>query len=108
LNLSNLRFEVANAAWLVEALDLDGIGGGFLEEVSEFEGLHQVVAEGAAERERSLRGGSESLELQLVLEVTQDWGLEHQVNFLLADDKGTIADFKATLGLGRDLQLLRS
>ena len=106
--MSNFRFEVANCSWLIEALDLDSVGSGLLKEVCELKCLHEIVSEGATECEGTLGGRGETLKLQLVLEISKDWGLEHQVYFLLTDDKWAVADLEAALGLGRDLELLRS
>ena len=49
MNLSHIRFEVTNAAWNVEAFDLDGISGGLLKEMSELESLNKVISECATE-----------------------------------------------------------
>ncbi len=49
LNLGLLRLEVTDLSWLIKSFNLDSIGGGLLEEVSELEGLHDVCTKGAPE-----------------------------------------------------------
>jgi hypothetical protein len=86
--------EVTCASLSISSFDLHGVNGRLLHEVSELERLHLVLAEGALECKRSLRSGSGTLEVELVLEVTEDGVLQDQVALGLADHERSEADLE--------------
>jgi len=60
--LGNLGLEVARGGRVVDALNLDGVGGRLFQVVGELEHLNDVSSEGALEGHRALRAGLEALE----------------------------------------------
>jgi hypothetical protein len=63
----NFGLEITSGGNSISSFDLDGVSSSFLHEVSELEGLHLVLAEGALECKRSLGSRSRSFKLSLYL-----------------------------------------
>lgn len=62
--------------------------------MSEFEGLHLVLAKRTLECKRALRCGSSSFQVQLVLKVTKDWVLQEQFTRRLTDHERSEANLE--------------
>lgn len=90
----NFGLEVTSSGDSISSFDLDGVSGGLLHEVGELEGLHLVLTEGTLEGKRSLGSRSSSLQVELVLEVTEYGVLQDQVALGLTDHQGSEADLE--------------
>lgn len=98
-HLSYICFEVTGS-WPVDSLHFDGIVGCLLQEVAELKGLHGVLAKRALEGQRSLGGGSQALEHQLVVEVTKNGVRQFHLGFALADHQGQVPNLELTRLIG--------
>jgi hypothetical protein len=90
----NFGLEITSGGNSISSFDLDGVSSSFLHEVSELEGLHLVLAEGALECKRSLGSRSRSLQVELVLEVTEYGVLQDQVALGLTNHQGSEANLE--------------
>lgn len=94
--LRYLCFEVAYSL-TINSLHLHSVVSLLLEEVVELEGLHLILAKRTLEGQRSLGGGSDTLQVELVLEFAEYWVLQREhALFLLRDHQWAVLYLELT------------